>query len=71
MTSCLIFVNDAFICHAIYDWNRHEIGRLRDRMIAGGDCRIHFFNVRANHGAQAGIVLTTFFILSRALLCLW
>lgn len=51
MTSCLIFVNDAFICHAIYDWNRHEIGRLRDRMIAAGDCRIHFFNVRANHGA--------------------
>ena len=44
MTSCLIFVDDAFICHSVNDWNGSGVSFLCIRLITGNDRSVYFFS---------------------------
>ena len=49
MSRGLIFVNNAFVRHAINYWNCFIVGGRRSALVPAGDGRVNFFNVGAHH----------------------
>src|SRR5690606_21020272 len=66
MTSSLVLVNQAFVSDAIDHFNSIYISRLCSSKIAGFNGINYFLQIGTPHRAHAGVVLASFFVLTRA-----
>ncbi len=62
-----VLVNDLLIGNAIDDRLRRQVLRLRRSLVARFDGLSNFLDCRSEGGGEAGVMLTSFFSLTRAL----
>lgn len=67
MTGSLVFVDDAFVSHAIDHRDGSGISRFGRILVAAFDGGLYAFDICAHHGAKAGVMLAVFLRLFCAL----
>ena len=71
MTSRLVFMHEALGYHFVDQWQSFGVGRFCCTAIASQYRNVNTLDIRAYHGALAGIMRTALFRLSCTFACLW
>jgi len=69
VTGSLVFMDDAFVGHAVDHGNRCGVSSLGVFFVAGQNGGLNFLDTGAHHGAEAGIVLAVLLGLASTFFC--